>query len=468
MKNLTKKIFLTVFTGLIIIIFGAWGMGDVFTSNKNIVVRVGNEKVYIQDYINEAKIYTQKNNKNFLNDNDHFNILNTLITQKVYENFTKDQGILINDQSLAFYLQSNDEFKDDDGKFSRIRYEKYLLEKNINAATLEYFLKKDLIKNISFKTYLSGISIPNYHSKKLKNDLLKTVEADFYTIDTDKKVSDREIEQYFKKNRSNFTLGELRSGFIFELSAANLGYKNNNNDYYQSLSEIENSIINNDSFEEIVSKFNLKPNLIEEININGINKNQILSKQKNYAKSLFTLNKSIQSEIFDIGEKKYLISLKNINNNHEVSLNEIIKRKISDKILKKNNIKTANKILQTIKSNKKEFFNYAMSNKLKINNMIFQNITDNKKIFNQSNMEKIFEASKKNPFILLEDKKVYLFNVKKIGKSKNKIDNLDKIIKNQIKEEFRSMIIRDFDTYLIKKYPVKINDQAFQTVKKSI
>ena len=38
MQSLTKKIAITIITGIIIIVFGAWGMGDLFSDgNKNTV-----------------------------------------------------------------------------------------------------------------------------------------------------------------------------------------------------------------------------------------------------------------------------------------------------------------------------------------------------------------------------------------------------------------------------------------------
>ena len=61
MKSLTKKIFITIITGIIIIIFGAWGMGDLFsTGNKNIVAEVDSKKIYIKDYLNYARLYVRK------------------------------------------------------------------------------------------------------------------------------------------------------------------------------------------------------------------------------------------------------------------------------------------------------------------------------------------------------------------------------------------------------------------------
>ena len=60
MKSLTKKIFITIITGIIIIVLGAWGMGDLFSSgNKNVIAEVG-QKIYIKDYLNYARLYLRK------------------------------------------------------------------------------------------------------------------------------------------------------------------------------------------------------------------------------------------------------------------------------------------------------------------------------------------------------------------------------------------------------------------------
>ena len=84
MKSLTKKIFITIITGIIIIVLGAWGMGDLFSSgNKNVIAEVGNKKIYIKDYLNYARLYLRKKNNNQLSNRDHDIILNSLISEKI-------------------------------------------------------------------------------------------------------------------------------------------------------------------------------------------------------------------------------------------------------------------------------------------------------------------------------------------------------------------------------------------------
>ena len=71
MKSLTKKIFITIITGIIIIVFGAWGVGDMFSAgNKNVLAKIDNKKIYVNDYLNEARLYTRQHNINQINDNE--------------------------------------------------------------------------------------------------------------------------------------------------------------------------------------------------------------------------------------------------------------------------------------------------------------------------------------------------------------------------------------------------------------
>ena len=66
-----------------------------------------------------------------------------------------------------------------------------------------------------------------------------------------------------------------------------------------------------------------------------------------------------------------------------------------------------------------------------------------------------------------EKNKIYILKIKKISKNKNKIDNLNKILKNQTKQEFETLIWRDLDAYLIKKYPINLNERVLNQVKNS-
>ena len=71
----------------------------------------------------------------------------------------------------------------------------------------------------------------------------------------------------------------MRSGRYANLSYTNLGYKEENDVYYQTINNIENDLINNVTFNDIIKKYKLITKPIEKINKNGINQNRIKSNQ---------------------------------------------------------------------------------------------------------------------------------------------------------------------------------------------
>ena len=119
-------------------------------------------------------------------------------------------------------------------------------------------------------------------------------------------------------------------------------------------------------------------------------------------------------------------------------------------------------------SNKQKFYDFANSRNIKIKSVQFKNILDNKKLFNQKNMEKIFNNKINTLINLNENNSVYMIKIKNISQNKDKVENLQIILKSQIKKEFQSLILRDLDSYLIKKYPIELNNKVFNQVKKNI
>ena len=260
MQSLTKKIAITIITGIVIIVFGAWGMGDLFSDgNKNIIAQIKDKKIYTKDYIESVRNYINQKNKTELADVDHSLILNNLLAEKIYEKFAEDMGIIINDESLAYYIQNIEEFKDEDGKFSRIKYEKYLLLNNLNVIKLESYLRKELIKNLVVQVFTNGISLTNYHIKKIENEFLKQVKAEFYQIGNHEKISDEKIEKYFNKNKQKFSLGELREGEVAKLDNKTLGFEKENDQFYKLLNNIENDVVNNLNYIDLKKNITYKP-----------------------------------------------------------------------------------------------------------------------------------------------------------------------------------------------------------------
>lgn len=465
MKSLTKKILISLITGIIIIVFGAWGMGDLFsTGNRNIVAEIDNKKIYIKDYMNEARSYVNQNRKSELNDRDHGIILNNLISEKIYEKFLEDLNLVINDQALANYIKNDQKFKNDNGVFSRTKYEKYILTNNINISSLENYYKKELIKKITVEVFINGITDTDYHIKKYEDDFLKQVNVKYFKINTQNNFTDKQINEYFLKNKSKYSLGEMRSGEYIKLSFDNLGYKDQNDQYYKTIDNIENDIINNLNYQVLIDKYKLKAFKIEKINQKGLNNNREFSNEKKFSKSLFSLNKNFSTEIIEINNEKYLIKLNNISLSDDVLFNDKIKKEIISEL---NFIKNMNLSKEISHSKKNSFEEIANQNNLIINNFFFKNVLDNKGLFTEANMNKIFSSNKDDTIILQNQGQIFSIKISEISRSKSKIKNLKKVISNQVKQEFQSLILRDLDQYLLRKYSINLNEKVINQIKKS-
>ena len=91
-----------VLVGIIIVPFVLWGMGGVFSGgNKNNIAKISNESISTVDFQN------------------HLNSLNIEL-EKIKKN------------------KENKNFFDENNKFSRIKYEKFLLLNNITAPDFEF------------------------------------------------------------------------------------------------------------------------------------------------------------------------------------------------------------------------------------------------------------------------------------------------------------------------------------------
>ena len=465
MKSLTKKILISLITGIIIIVFGAWGMGDLFsTGNRNIVAEIENKKIYIKDYMNEARSYVNQNRKSELNDRDHGIILNNLISEKIYEKFFEDLNLVINDQALANFIKNDQKFKNDNGVFSRTKYEKYILTNNINISSLENYYKKELIKKITVEVFINGITDTDYHIKKYEDDFLKQVNVKYFKINTQNNFTDEQINEYFLKNKSKYSLGEMRSGEYIKLSFDNLGYKDQNDQYYKTIDNIENDIINNLNYQVLIDKYKLKAFKIEKINQKGLNNNREFSNEKKFSKSLFSLNKNFSTEIIEINNEKYLIKLNNISLSDDVLFNDKIKKEIISEL---NFIKNMNLSKEISHSKKNSFEEIANQNNLIINNFFLKNVLDNKGLFTEANMNKIFSSNKDDTIILQNQGQIFAIKISEISRGKSKIKNLKKVISNQVKQEFQSLILRDLDQYLLRKYSINLNEKVINQIKKS-
>ena len=161
-RNFSKTIFAKILLIIIIIPFVFWGMGGVFNSgNANNIVKINDHNISTQDfmnYLNDSKLRPDAIKEN-IDNNILEDLLSGLISNTLLNMEIKDLEINISEKSLAEKIRKNKNFLDGEGKFSRTKYEKFLLTQNFTATTFEAKLKDNELK----KNYLLMLVVVSIH-----------------------------------------------------------------------------------------------------------------------------------------------------------------------------------------------------------------------------------------------------------------------------------------------------------------
>ena len=163
-RNFTKGKLSKVLLVILIIPFVLWGMGDVFRGGSQTTIATLNDKrISITDYINHFNSLNVS--REFIINNPETKIfeeaLNKLVSSKVLVEEAKKIGIVITEKSLSQIIKNDPNFLDN-GKFSRTKYEKFLIERNISAVEFEKILKEETTKKLFVQLVMDGISSPKF------------------------------------------------------------------------------------------------------------------------------------------------------------------------------------------------------------------------------------------------------------------------------------------------------------------
>ena len=147
-RNFSKTIYAKILLAIIIIPFVFWGMGGVFNSgNSNNIVKINNLNISTQDFIDHLN--NSNLNQDFIRENIDKGIIEEQLSQLVSKTLInmeiKKLNILMSEESLVKRITQNKNFLEN-GKFSRLKYEKFLLSQNLTATNFESKLKENELR----------------------------------------------------------------------------------------------------------------------------------------------------------------------------------------------------------------------------------------------------------------------------------------------------------------------------------
>jgi len=465
LRNFSKTKLAGILIGIIIIPFVFWGMGSVFSGgNTNNIAKINNETISTQEllnYINQTRMdneYIKENIDNKVIEK----IVSSIVSIKLLDMEINDLNIMITDKTLANKIKNNEVFLDDKNQFSRIKYEKFLLENNITAPDFEIRFRNEELKKKLFAYVGGGIKSPYFLNNKIYINKNKEVEIKYLDLDTvyNTETPETEIEQFIKDNEENLKEEVIDFSYA-KITPSNLIDSDEfNNEFFKKIDEIENSILNDSSIEDIRKIYDLKIEYLS--NYNNEDKNNEIFKEiyeKRNDEKIQLLDKNDYYLLFEVTKiNKVLPSKSEIKFIERVKENLILKKKYEYN-------KDLFQKIQDKKFNNDEFVKISKNGENLLNETI-KSLDDNS-IFDKDSVSLIYSLPE-NSFVLLtnDNNKIFLAKVNKIytkNLPKNDIENSEylEISNNKIVEEIYS----SYDLALSKKYKVKVFQNTLDRIK---
>ena len=466
LRNFSKGKLATVLVAIIIIPFVFWGMGSVFRGGKtNSVAKINNFNISTKDFVDH--INKSKLNTDIIKENINNNILEEFLTELVSNSLIdieiKDLNIMISDKNLAERIKKNKSFHDEKNKFSRLKYEKFLLENNIPAAEFEIRLRKSELKKELF-TYISGgIKSPYFIANKTFKDNAKKIDLSYINLNHVYKKKDEfsniEIDTFIKNNEEKLKI-ELIDFSYTKITPLNLVQETEfSENFFSNIDEIENQVLNDTKIKEIATNFGLK--ISEVNNFDDRNNNDLLFKQiyvKRNQDKIQIIDKNDFYLLYEINSIKKVLPERN-----DVKFIESVKNSLFEK-----NKYEYNKNL-LLKIQNQNFDNYdfirLVDNKDLIKETKINSLNDNN-LFTSDSIKLLYSLPKNN-FLLIgdKDKNIYLAKIEKILSNdlsdKNDLSNYTIKANIQIKNDLYS----SYDYLINDKYKITINQNTLERIK---
>ena len=127
-------------------------------------------------------------------------------------------NIKITDINLRNIIKKNKNFIDEENKFSRTKYEKFLLINNLSADMYESDLRDKEEQKILFNYISGGTSVPTFLINNTFNNQNKEIMIQVINVEklykNTNQILDSEIKIYIEKNKKRF-LENFFNFFIF-------------------------------------------------------------------------------------------------------------------------------------------------------------------------------------------------------------------------------------------------------------
>ena len=465
LRNFSKGKLAGVLVAIIIIPFVFWGMGSVFSGgNTNSIAKINNHNVSTQDFadfINNSKISSEVIKKN-INNNVLEDLLTQLVSTSLIDIEINEIKLFISDEILAKKIKNQKSFNDDNNKFSRTKYEKFLLENNIQSIEFEKGIRDNELKKKLFIYIGGGIKSPFFLINKNYKEKLKEIEVDYINLNSiyvnKNEITLDNLKEHVKKNNEKFLIEKIDISLI-KITPKNLIDETEfTEDFFKKIDEIEDLIANNIQINEIAKKYNLKIKEIKE-HYPKNNNDDLLKEiyQKRNTKVVELLDKNDFFLLYEINNLKKV--LPNFDDNEFLKI-------VRNDLFEVNKFNVHKDLFSKISKNEFTDIDFSNLSKGVVQNLKIKSMMGKNK-FTTDSVKLLYSLSINNYSLVSDEKNnVYLAKIKDIYE-KDLSDNSQEIIKfaKQTNINLRNNLYNSYDLLLNEKYQIEINQNTLDRMK---
>jgi len=465
LRNFSKGKLAGVLVAIIIIPFVFWGMGSVFSGgNTNSIAKINNHNVSTQDFadfINNSKISSEVIKKN-INNNVLEDLLTQLVSTSLIDIEINEIKLFISDEILAKKIKNQKSFNDDNNKFSRTKYEKFLLENNIQSIEFEKGIRDNELKKKLFIYIGGGIKSPFFLINKNYKEKLKEIEVDYINLNSiyvnKNEITLDNLKEHVKKNNEKFLIEKIDISLI-KITPKNLIDQTEfTEDFFKKIDEIEDLIANNKQINEIAKKYNLEIKEIKE-HYPKNNNDDLLKEiyQKRNTKVVELLDKNDFFLLYEINNLKKV--LPNFDDNEFLKI-------VRNDLFEVNKFNIHKDLFSKISKNEFTDIDFSNLSKGVVQNLKIKSMMGKNK-FTTDSVKLLYSLSINNYSLVSDEKNnVYLVKIKDIYE-KDLSDNSQEIKKfaKQTNINLRNNLYNSYDLLLNEKYQIEINQNTLDRMK---
>lgn len=221
MRNLSKSIASKILMGFLVLSFGIWGIGDIFTnSGPSYAAKVGGQVISIGEFQQQRSVVGRQlealNIKNLPPGQLEISVIRQLVQQKLTLQTMRDIGLFVNDALLKSFILSAPEFADESGKFSTERFKRYIANQQLAEPAFVNQLKQEIAGRFLFDSLAmndatppaSILALEGRINGETRDAVLLTIPAGSAAVPSD----DTALQAFYEENKSAlYMLPETRT-----------------------------------------------------------------------------------------------------------------------------------------------------------------------------------------------------------------------------------------------------------------